>query len=106
MAVHTKNDNYISTHTNALLKVRTAVLLFITLNAHTINSDAFWLAVKVFIVQQQMTLLFYVVQTQFLEGHSPAQFKFNPNKTHLIQLIKSFRLICKLHSSVLEQDCN
>ncbi len=52
MAVHTKNDNYISAHTNALLKVRTAVLLFITLNAHTINSDAFWLAVKVFIVQQ------------------------------------------------------
>ncbi len=31
-------------------------------------------------------------QTQFLEGHSSAQFSSNPNQTHLIQLIKVFRI--------------
>ncbi len=31
-------------------------------------------------------------QTQFLEGRSSAQFCSNPNKTHLIQLIKLFRI--------------
>ncbi len=30
---------------------------------------------------------------RFLEGRSPAEFSSNPNETHLIQLIKSFRLI-------------
>ncbi len=36
-------------------------------------------------------------QTQFLEVQSPAEFRCNPKLTHLIQLIKSFRLIRKLH---------
>ncbi len=31
-------------------------------------------------------------QTQFLEGHSSAQFSSNPNQTHLLQLIKVFRI--------------
>ncbi len=29
-------------------------------------------------------------QTQFLEGHSSAQFSSSPNQTHLIQIIKVF----------------
>ncbi len=34
-------------------------------------------------------------QTQFLEGHSSAQICSNPNQTHLIQLIKVFRITTK-----------
>ncbi len=45
-------------------------------------------------------------QTQFLEGHSSAQFCSNPNQTHLIQLIKPSGLLetsdgeMKLHEAL------
>ncbi len=56
-------------------------------------------------------------QTEFLEGQSPAEFRRNPNLTHLIQIIKSFRLIWKLdglcvgagweqNSAALNSDCH
>ncbi len=39
-----------------------------------------------------LMLLDHWSQTQFLEGHSSAQFRSNPNQTHLIQLISVFRI--------------
>ncbi len=48
-------------------------------------------------------------QTQFLEGHSSAQFSSNPNQTHLIQLIKVFRITRNFQAGViwswLDQNC-
>ncbi len=38
------------------------------------------------------TATFHWSQTQFLKGHSSARFSSNPNQTHLIQLIKVFRI--------------
>ncbi len=40
-------------------------------------------------------------QTQFLEGHSSAQFSSNPNQTHLIQLIKLFRITRNFQAGVI-----
>ncbi len=40
-------------------------------------------------------------QTQFLEGHSSAQFNSNPNQTHLIQLIKVFKITGNLQAGVI-----
>ncbi len=39
-------------------------------------------------------------QTQFLEGHSSAQIYSNPNQTHLIQLIKVFRITRNFQAGV------
>ncbi len=39
-------------------------------------------------------------QTQFLEGHSSAQFCSNPNQTHLIQLIKVIRITRNFQAGV------
>ncbi len=39
-------------------------------------------------------------QTQFLEGQSSAQFSSNPNQTHLIQLIKVFRITRNFQAAV------
>ncbi len=39
-------------------------------------------------------------QTQFLEGHSSAQICSNPNQTHLIQLIKVFRITRNFQAGV------
>ncbi len=39
-------------------------------------------------------------QTQFLEGHSSAQFSTNPNQTHQIQLIKVFRITRNFRADV------
>ncbi len=48
-------------------------------------------------------------QTQFLEGHSSAQFSSNPNQTHLIQLIEVFRITRNFQAGVswiwLELNC-
>ncbi len=40
-------------------------------------------------------------RTQFLEGHSSAQFSSNPNQTHLIQLIKVFRITRNFQAGVI-----
>ncbi len=40
-------------------------------------------------------------QTQFMEGHSSAQFSSNPNQTHLIQLIKVFRITRNFQAAVI-----
>ncbi len=40
-------------------------------------------------------------QTQFLEGHSSAQICSNPNQTHLIQLIKVFRITRNFQAGVI-----
>ncbi len=40
-------------------------------------------------------------QTQFLEGHSSAEFSSNPNQTHLIQVIKVFRITRNFQVSVI-----
>ncbi len=40
-------------------------------------------------------------QTQFLEGHSSAQFSSNPNQTHLIQIIKVFRITRNFQACVV-----
>ncbi len=40
-------------------------------------------------------------QTQFLEGHSSAQFSSNPNQTHLVQLIKVFRTTRNFQAGVI-----
>ncbi len=40
-------------------------------------------------------------QTQFLEGHSSAQFSSNPNQTHLIQIIKVFRITRNFQAGVI-----
>ncbi len=40
-------------------------------------------------------------QTRFLEGHSSAQFSSNPNQTHLIQLIKVFKVTGNLQAGVI-----
>ncbi len=40
-------------------------------------------------------------QTQFLEGHSSAQFSSNLNQTHLIQIIKVFRIIRNFQAGVI-----
>ncbi len=39
-------------------------------------------------------------QTQFLEGHISAQFSSSPNQTHLIQIIKLFRINRNLKAGV------
>ncbi len=48
-------------------------------------------------------------QTQFLEGHNSTQFSSNPNQTHLIQLIKVFRITGNFQEGVswswLELNC-
>ncbi len=48
-------------------------------------------------------------QTQFLEGHTSAQFSSNPNQTHLIQLITVFRITRNFQAGVswswLELNC-
>ncbi len=46
-------------------------------------------------------LLMHWSQTQFLEGHSSAQFSPNPNQTHLIQLIKVFRITRNFQTGVI-----
>ncbi len=43
-------------------------------------------------IQPHFLILQHWSQSQFLEGHSSAQFNSNPNQTHLIQLIKVFRI--------------
>ncbi len=43
-------------------------------------------------------------QTQFLEVHSSAQFRSNPNQTPLIQIIKVFRITRNFHTGV-NQGC-
>ncbi len=40
-------------------------------------------------------------QTQFLEGHSSAQFSSSPNQTHPIQLIEVFRIIRNFQAGVI-----
>ncbi len=40
-------------------------------------------------------------QTQFLEGHSSAQFCSNPNQTHLIQIIKVFSIPRNFQAGVI-----
>ncbi len=40
-------------------------------------------------------------QTQFLEGHSSAQFSCNPNQTPLIQIIKGFRMTRNFQADVI-----
>ncbi len=40
-------------------------------------------------------------QTQFLEGHSSAQFSSNPNQTHLIQLIKLLMITRNVQAGVI-----
>ncbi len=40
-------------------------------------------------------------QTQFLEGHSSAEFSSNPNQSHLIQLIKVFRITRNFQAAVI-----
>ncbi len=48
-------------------------------------------------------------QTQFLEGHSSAQLSSNPIQTHLIQLVKLFRITRNFQAGVswswLELNC-
>ncbi len=45
--------------------------------------------------------LYHWSQTQFLEGHSSAQFSSNPNQTHLIQLIKVLRITRNVQAGVI-----
>ncbi len=40
-------------------------------------------------------------QTQFLEGHSSAQFSSSPNQTHLIQIIKVFSITRNFQAGVI-----
>ncbi len=50
----------------------------------------------------QILSLSHWSQTQFLEGHSSAQFSYNPNQTHLIQIIKVYRITRNFQAGVLE----
>ncbi len=50
----------------------------------------------------QILSLSHWSQTQFLEGHSSAQYSYNPNQTHLIQIIKVYRITRNFQAGVLE----
>ncbi len=47
------------------------------------------------------TFLQHWFEPKFLEGHSSAQFSYNPNQTHLIQIIKVFRITRNFHAGVI-----
>ncbi len=68
-----------------------------------------WERPKIFKLILTEKPLWHWSQTQFLEGHSSAQFSSNPNQTHLIQLIKLFRITRNLQAGViwswLDQNC-
>ncbi len=49
---------------------------------------------------QQINNIRHWSQTQFVEGHSSAQFSSNPNQTHLIQIIKVFRITRNFQAGV------
>ncbi len=57
-------------------------------------------AVPFFSFKSILFLLRHWSQTQFLEGHSSAQFRSNPNQTHLIQLISVFRITRNFQTGV------
>ncbi|KAI2651197.1 Potassium voltage-gated channel subfamily A member 3 [Labeo rohita] len=63
-------------------------------------SSLFKLSVAHQQVCKKMLTLVQWPQTQFLEGHSSAQCSSNPNQTHLIQLIRIFRIIRNFQAGV------